>query len=383
MTQFQPTLPAEQPFSDAELAFMDESPPGLFPENQNSNFGYIIRKTFSDFIQELINQQNVIFSEHFVASSTLYLDEWERQVGLPTNPPGLSEQQRRNLVTNKLKVGPFTRARRDEIVKSFVQATLGDAVALLPSGVALTSAGVPLYSGLTSLSNAYTITENVPGFSFTISVAPGVTLDQVNLTRELNRVVPAGISFSVVTANQQFKTSGDSGTASQTVSLNVPTTPVVSDSGTASEVSILAPRSVFATDTGVGVGTGMVGYGSGVYGAGLYGGVEKITGTARISMSSVAAPTSTEEIYLRVRARKTSAVDAGVLMVTLYQGSTLIEGPYQITLGDTFATDAHRVRNASKITDWSTLEVRLQAAATNVGGNLTTQVSFIELQVTP
>ena len=381
MTQFQPTLPAEVPFTDAELAFLDESPPGLFPENQNSNLG-LLRKIFSDLVQELINQQNTIYNEHFVDTALQFLDEWELQVGLPSNPTGLTTQQRRNLVTNKLRVGPFTRTRRDAIVKSFVSATLGDAVQLTPAGVALTGSGVPLYSGLTSLVGAYTITENISGFSFTITVAQGVTLDTVALTRELNRVVPAGISFSVVTANQVFKSSSDSGTATQSQSVTTQTTPTSSDSGTGSDFGIRAPGTVVGTESGVGSDSALVGFGSGSFGGGPFGGYARVTGTARITLSAISTPSTLEQVILRVRAKKHNVADAGTLLVSLYQGSTLIEA-FPIVLTDNFVTTAKVLRNAGSITNWGALEVRLQGQASNINGTLTADVSFIELQTAP
>src|SRR5262245_63133599 len=100
-TQFQPTLPAEVPFTDAELAFLDESPPGLFPDNQNSNLG-LMRKILSDYIQELINQQQTIYNERFVTSSAQYLDEWERTIGRPTFGANRTLAQRRQDVLSRL-----------------------------------------------------------------------------------------------------------------------------------------------------------------------------------------------------------------------------------------------------------------------------------------
>lgn len=381
MAKFQPTLPVEVPFSDAELSFLDESPPGLFPDNQDSNFGFAIRKLFCDLVQELINQQNVIFSEHFVATSTLYLDEWERQVGLPANPPSVSVQQRKNRITQKLRVGPFTRTRRDQIVQAFVQATLGDAVSLTPQGVDL-SAGVPLFSGLTSIAGAYTITENISGYSFTINLAPGVSVDQAALSRELNRVVPAGISFTVQTGVQTFKTSGDTGQMTDTQSMQVKNIFTVTDAGIATAIGIVNPRQLIVTESPLTTDSALVGFGAGVFGSGNFGGNEKVTGTTRIALSDVTAPPTTNNVVLRVRGRKANAADAGMLIVRLFQGATLIEGPYFIQLTDNFVTDVHSVRNANLITGatWSNLEIDLLAAVTNVNGSLTAQVSFVELQ---
>lgn len=379
-TKFQPTLPPEQPFTDAELAFLDESPPGLFPENQDSNFGFIIRKIFSDHVQDVINQTDTIYNEHFVDTSDQFLPEWELQVGLPQNPPGLTIQQRRNLILNKLRVGPWTRARRDAIVASFVAATLGDAAQLTPQGLALDASGIPLYSGLTSLTNAYTITENISGFSYTITVAQGITLDTVALTRELNRVQPAGLSFTVVTAAQTNKSSQDFGVGSQAQSMQAQNVILSQDVGHDTEAGIIAPSRPFASDSGLGSDSALTGYGAGAYGQSAYGGSMKVTGTARISLSAISTPSTTEQVILRVRARKANVSDAGLLAVYLYQGTTQIEGPYYITLGDAFTTDNHVVRNANLISNWSALEVRVQAIATNTGGNVTAQVSFVELQ---
>ncbi len=81
----QPILPIEGSFTDAESNFVDESPPGLFPENQDSNWGYR-RKIYSDVIQTLYEQLKLIYAERFPQTSQEFLDEWEITVGLPPNP---------------------------------------------------------------------------------------------------------------------------------------------------------------------------------------------------------------------------------------------------------------------------------------------------------
>lgn len=172
LTGFQPTLPAEQPFSDAELAFMDESPPGLFPENQDSNFGFAVRKIFSDRVQELINQLDTIYNEKFVSSSLNYLSEWEIQVGLPVAPTGWTLPQRRNAVTNRLRKGAFTNAARRSIVENFITITFGPAPAFDASGLPLDAGGIPLYSGVSSLDQTYVIRENWPGRNMLAAADP-------------------------------------------------------------------------------------------------------------------------------------------------------------------------------------------------------------------
>lgn len=197
MTDFQPHFPAEVPLSDAELAFIDESPPGLFPENQNSNFGYVIRKIFSDRIQDLINQIDTIYSEKFVLTSSQYLNEWEETVGLPVNTGLFTTAQRRNLIINRLRKGPFTRAMRRAIVESFITATFGTSPGFDLSGIPIDSSGIPLYSGVNSIIGTYRIYENIQNFSYEVWIKNGLSPDFLGLTRELNRITPAGISFLI------------------------------------------------------------------------------------------------------------------------------------------------------------------------------------------
>jgi hypothetical protein len=85
-TPFQPALPAEIAPSEQELNYIDESPPALFPENQNSNFGFIHRKVFSDQMAKVAMLMDTLYAEKFVDSSSAYLDEHEIEVGLPPNP---------------------------------------------------------------------------------------------------------------------------------------------------------------------------------------------------------------------------------------------------------------------------------------------------------
>lgn len=107
---------------------------------------------------------------------------------------------------------------------------------------------------------------------------------------------------------------------------------------------------------------------------------EKVSGTARISLAAIGAPTSPDSTNtsLHVRARKASSGDAGVLNVALYQGATLIES-YSITLGDSFATDQHFISNTASITDWTQLEIQLQAVSATAHDSLTAQVSYVDL----
>lgn len=195
-TPYQPTLPAEQPPTVAELNFMEESPPGLFPENQDSNFGLLIRKLWTDRLQTAIDQLETIYLERFVATSTQFLDEWEKEVGLPQNP-GKTDAERRSRISSRLIQQPFTTARVRSVIEDYIEATFGESAALTPEGLALTSGGIPLYSGVTSLLGAYRIYWNPQTFSYEIWLKNGVTVDTAALNRELNRITPAHMSYTI------------------------------------------------------------------------------------------------------------------------------------------------------------------------------------------
>jgi hypothetical protein len=196
-TPHQPVLPAEVRFTEAEFIFMDESPAGLFPENQNSNFGFIIRKIFCDLAQNISDWQNTLYNEKFVETSTQFLDQWEIEVGLPPNPADQSISDRRANVLSRLQHGPFTRTRRKNIVERYVRTTFGNPIQLVPAGVAMVSGGVPIYGESGDVSTLYLIVENIPGFSYLVWIASTNTPDLVALTAELKRITPAGISFTI------------------------------------------------------------------------------------------------------------------------------------------------------------------------------------------
>jgi hypothetical protein len=195
-TPYQPTLPPEGTFTDAEIDFIENSPPGLFAENQNSNIG-LFRKLFTDDIQQLANQMDTLYQERFVATSTQFLDEWEEEVGVPQKPTGLDIATRQAIVLTRLRVGPFTRQARRDIVENYIGATFGTPVVFSPTGIPMSAAGVPLYSGSTSVTGAYNIVEDIPNFTYTVRILNTIT-PAAGLQRELARITPAGITFSIV-----------------------------------------------------------------------------------------------------------------------------------------------------------------------------------------
>lgn len=197
ITPFQPTLPAEINFTQAELVFMDESPAGLFPENQDSNFGYIIRKIFSDLAQDVSDWQNTLYNERFVETAIQFLDQWEVDVGLPANPTGISIAQQRVAVLSRLRRGPFTRTRRNSVIEDYIATTFGNPIQLVPEGVEITAAGIPIYGESANPATLYRVYENQPIFSYEVWIANTTTPDVNSLTRELKRITPAGIAFNI------------------------------------------------------------------------------------------------------------------------------------------------------------------------------------------
>jgi len=198
-TPNQPSLPAEIQFTEAELVFLDESPAGLFPENQDSNFGFAIRKIFSDRIQDIANWQDRLYNEHFVQTSEQFLDQWEIEVGLPPNPPELviPVQNQRAAVLSRIQRGPFTRKRRDDIIRRYVETTFGNPIQLVPQGVPIDLGGIPIYGEAADVTSLYLVVEHQTTFSYTVWIALTNTPNLQSLTRELKRITPAGISFNI------------------------------------------------------------------------------------------------------------------------------------------------------------------------------------------
>ena len=195
-TPHQPTLPPEGLWTTAELAFKDDEPPGLFPENQDSNFG-LVRKTVAARTQDGINQQLTIYQELFVEQATLFLDEWETLVGLPAKPTKTT-QQRRAEILNRLRQEVFTRTRVALTLDVLVgEALAGEPITLPPSGHELVGAGSPLYAEPIAPAQVYRVYEDVRNFKYYVDIISSVTPDLVSLQRELTRITPAGITFVV------------------------------------------------------------------------------------------------------------------------------------------------------------------------------------------
>lgn len=191
-----PTLPPEEPFTDAEFTFRDDEPRRLFPENQDSNWG-LKRKNFSDVMDDIHRKLALIYVEMFPQTSTLFLDEWERLVGLPRNPANKTVSSRRAAILARLQQGPFTRSRRNNIIDDFITATFGESIKLFPEGVTLLPAGVPIYNDV-PVGQYYRVLEFVEDFSYEIQILSTITgVDEVGMRQALEFVQYAPLRFHI------------------------------------------------------------------------------------------------------------------------------------------------------------------------------------------
>lgn len=193
-----PTIPVEGTYGDVERNFIENSPEGMWPDNQDSNFGQI-RKVLCDELQLMVDKLTILADELFIETATgaETLMLWERLLGVPIEPTGKSDAERRSILAPRLVYGPFTRTRRREIVEGFIISTFGESAALTTSGLELTAAGVPLFSGVFSLTGTYNIVENVSNFTYDVRILNTITIDEDGLRRELDRITPAGITYTI------------------------------------------------------------------------------------------------------------------------------------------------------------------------------------------
>jgi Concanavalin A-like lectin/glucanases superfamily len=195
----QPTLPAEVALTDAEYNFQQEEPPRFFPQNQDSNWG-LKRKNFSDQVQMLIEQLDVIYAERWPMTSTTFLDEWEKLVGLPQNPTSRTIAERRNSILARLRGGPWTRSMRQEIVEGYLSVlAFGDPIELLPPGVGFDASGLPLYDEPGTVAAMYRIYEDRERFAYKVKIDSSHSPDIASMTRDLQHSQYAGLTLVVDT----------------------------------------------------------------------------------------------------------------------------------------------------------------------------------------
>jgi hypothetical protein len=193
-----PDLPDEGIYGEIENSFIENSPPDLWPDNQDSNFGQI-RKVVTDVLQECADFISILYLEMFVATSTRYLGLWEELAGLPVEPAGLTVEERRTSVAAILQKGPFTRTRRNTIVESFLQAGVGSPAMFTPEGISFDDddSGIALFGEGDPLAPLYNVVEDIGDFSYSVRIKNGTPVDDAALGRALTIAQPAGLSFTI------------------------------------------------------------------------------------------------------------------------------------------------------------------------------------------
>lgn len=201
MPNIQPTLPPEGAYTDAEQLFISEEPGGLFPPNQNSNWG-LVRKVLAGKSQEVTDLLNDLNTQTFIRTALGadgYLGRWEAQVGLPKAPTGYSDAQRRVWVEiSHTRNGGFTKTRVNDVIESYLQVVGGGApTELLPPGVPVTPAGITLFGEGGNVSSQYRVYYNPRNFSYQVWIVSSTTPDVPTLARKLAWLTPAGMSFTI------------------------------------------------------------------------------------------------------------------------------------------------------------------------------------------
>lgn len=191
-----PTIPPEGTYTDAERRFIDNQPPGLWPENQDSIFGQL-RRVLTDEIQAGRDAINLLSQEMFVTTASKYLALWEEMMGAAIAPTGKSIAQRRAILLSRLKYGTFTRSQRNAIIADFVKSTFGQPAAFTLLGIPFSAGGIPLYGPLADPATLYRVYEDPKNFAYEVFIKNTNTPDIGALTRELTRMTPAGIAFTI------------------------------------------------------------------------------------------------------------------------------------------------------------------------------------------
>jgi len=191
-----PTIPPEGTYTAAERRFISNQPPGLWPENQDSVFGQL-RRVLTDQIQVNRDKIDVLGQELFVQTAFLYLALWEEQLGAAIKPLGKTDAQRRAILLARNKYGAFTRTQRDSMIADFVNTTFGQPAAFTLLGIPFTAGGIPFYGPFADAYTLFRVYENPAAYSYEVFIKNTNTPDIGALTRELARVTPAGISFTI------------------------------------------------------------------------------------------------------------------------------------------------------------------------------------------
>lgn len=201
-----PNIPAEGAYTDIELDWIDLEPPGLFPTNQDSYWGQV-RKIFTDdlqFLADLLSQ--AWYNLDPATADDTAIGRWESDLGIPVAGGSRTLDERRAFVISRRQKGPFTRTRRNQIIEAFIKPTLGvgTPITFTNDGVALTDDGLIFADEETVLDGSYNVIEDIPGFAYSVRINELIALDEPGLTRELDRITPWPIEFTLDFVHDPF-----------------------------------------------------------------------------------------------------------------------------------------------------------------------------------
>lgn len=194
-----PTLPAETTYSDIERNLIENEPPGMFPEDQNSYWGQM-RKVFADYLQanavDLFTAWYNNLDPRNVDANDIA--EWEQRVGVPGDRSGLTLVARRTFVQNRLVVGGFSRKLINQIIEGFITATFGTSTSFDPTGISIDAGGITLFSGVTGdPKTMYRVYFDYMNRTYYVRILNTLGEDLSGLTRELKRITPAGWTLNI------------------------------------------------------------------------------------------------------------------------------------------------------------------------------------------
>lgn len=179
----------------SEISMIEEEPQGFFPLERTTNWG-AFRYVIASAVEEILEQLELIEVESDPDSSTEYLVDWERMLGLPEAPASESLEDRRAAVGAALKQSGFTRTTLRTIVESYLTSSAaGDPPKLTPTGIPI-GAGIPLFSGIADIDDAYLIWEDVESYEYNIRLDSAVTLPNTGV-RAIEKFTPAGITANI------------------------------------------------------------------------------------------------------------------------------------------------------------------------------------------
>lgn len=189
MPNAQPVMPAEGVYTDIEELFISEQPPGLFPENQNSNFG-TLRRVLTEPLQDAADQLTLMFNELFIDTSSAFLSRWETEMDLPDSTGVLSDTDRRSRILARRERGAFTRSRLRRLIERHISATFGEPPLFSGAGLPFGAGGIVLHAEFAPVTTLYRIYEDFRNFSFEVWIKNTVTPDLSSLNREITRISP-------------------------------------------------------------------------------------------------------------------------------------------------------------------------------------------------